>query len=148
MPDPMNLRCPSCNAVNRIPVEKIQQGLNPVCGRCKAPLPARKTMVVNDANFASEVEQSSLPVLVDMWAEWCGPCRMVGPVVDQLASEMAGKLRVAKLNVDENPQTASRFAIQSIPALLLFKGGQEIDRLIGAQSKGEILRRVSQALAA
>jgi thioredoxin 2 len=82
-----------------------------------------------------------------MWAPWCGPCRQVGPVVEQLALELAGRMRVAKLNVDENPATAARFQIQSIPALLMFKGGKEVDRIIGAQQKSEILRRVQRIIA-
>jgi len=86
-------------------------------------------------------------MLVDMWAPWCGPCRQVAPVVEQLAAELAGRMRVAKLNVDENPVTSARFQIQSIPALLVFKGGREVDRIVGAQPKSEILRRVERMIA-
>jgi thioredoxin 2 len=137
--------CSYCGATNRVPQEKLQAGLEPICGRCKKPLTARpKPVGVTDANFAEEVERSPLPVLVDMWAPWCGPCRQVGPVVEQLATEFAGRMRVAKLNVDENPVTAARFQIQSIPALLVFKGGREVDRIIGAQPKSEILRRLER----
>jgi len=82
-----------------------------------------------------------------MWAPWCGPCRQVAPVVEQLAAELAGRMRVAKLNVDENPVTSARFQIQSIPALLVFKGGREVDRIVGAQPKSEILRRVERMIA-
>jgi thioredoxin 2 len=142
------IRCVHCGASNRISAEKSQAGLRPICGRCKTPLTSRPALVeIGDKNFADEVERSPLPVMVDMWAPWCGPCRMVAPVVEELAAEFAGRLRVAKLNVDQNPVTASRFAIQSIPALLIFKGGREVDRLIGAQSKSEILRHVERAIA-
>ena len=142
------IRCGSCGATNRVPLEKLQSGLAPICGRCKTPLAARpEPVVVTDENFANEVERSPLPVLVDMWAPWCGPCRQVSPVVEELAVEFSGRLRVAKLNVDENPVTADRFQIRSIPALLVFKEGREIDRIIGAQPKSAILRRVEQLIA-
>jgi thioredoxin 2 len=133
--------------MNRVPPEKIQQGLEPVCGRCKAPLPVREPMTVTDATFATDIEQSPIPVLMDAWAAWCDPCRMLAPIVDQLAADMAGRVRVAKLNVDENPATAGRFAVRSIPTLLVLKAGKEVDRIVGVQPKAEIVRRVAQAIA-
>jgi thioredoxin 2 len=142
------MRCSYCGATNRVPQEKLQAGLQPICGRCKRPLTASpKVVEVTDANFADEVERSPLPVLVDMWAPWCGPCRQVGPVVEQLATEFAGRMRVVKLNVDDNPVIGARFQIQSIPALLVFKGGREVDRIIGAQPKSEILRHLERIIA-
>ena len=106
-----------------------------------------KPVTVTDATFAAEVERSPLPVLLDMWAPWCGPCRMVGPVVEELAKEMAGRVRVAKLNVDENPATAARFHVQSIPTLLVLKDGREIERIVGAQSKAAIVQRLQKVAA-
>ncbi|OLE26090.1 MAG: thioredoxin [Cyanobacteria bacterium 13_1_40CM_2_61_4] len=88
-----------------------------------------------------------MPVLVDAWAAWCGPCKMIAPVIDELAAEMAGRVRVAKLNVDENPMTASRYNLRSIPTLLLFKGGREADRIVGVHPKSEISRRLEQLIA-
>ena len=145
--EPQLMRCNYCGATNRVPQEKLQAGLEPICGRCKKPLNARpQLLAITDATFADEVERSLLPVLVDMWAPWCGPCRQVAPVVEQLATELAGRMRVAKLNVDENPMTSARFQIQSIPALLVFKDGREVDRIVGAQPKSEILRRVERMI--
>ncbi|MBV8550118.1 MAG: thioredoxin [Acidobacteriaceae bacterium] len=134
--------------MNRLPQEKLQQGLEPVCGRCKNPLPVDTSPItVTDATFADQVERSPVPILVDMWAPWCGPCRVISPIVEQLAAEMAGRVRVAKLNVDENPVTAGRFNIRGIPSLLLLKGGKEIERIVGVQPKAEIVRRVERAIA-
>jgi len=126
-----------------VPLQKVQGGLEPICGRCKSPLSiSTHPVIVTDATFAQEVERSPLPVLVDMWAEWCGPCRMIAPAIEQLAAELAGRVRVAKLNIDENPATPSRFGVRSIPTLLVFKDGREADRLVGAMPKQEILRRL------
>ena len=145
MSDIEMIRCPGCGAENRVPLAKIEQGRAPVCGRCKAPLPAGgKPVIVTDATFAAEVEQSPVPVVVDMWAPWCGPCRMIAPVIDELAGQMAGRVRFAKLNVDENPATASRFSVRSIPTLLVLKGGREVDRIVGVEPKSEIARRLAQ----
>jgi thioredoxin len=102
---------------------------------------------VTDATFTAEVERSPLPVLVDMWAPWCQPCRLIEPVIEQLATELAGRVRFAKLNIDENPATAARFNVRSIPTLLVLKGGQEIDRLIGVLPKTEIVRRLERVAA-
>ncbi|HOP85525.1 MAG TPA: thioredoxin [Syntrophorhabdaceae bacterium] len=100
---------------------------------------------VNDGNFLSEVLESSTPVLVDFWASWCGPCQMMGPVVDEVASQYEGKVKVLKLNVDENPQTSAKYGIRGIPTLILFNKGEVVDRLIGAQPKSsveELLKKV------
>lgn len=149
MAEPLLIRCSHCGATNRVPPEKLALGLQPVCSRCKSPLPIGedKPITVNDANFSTEVEGSPLPVLLDLWASWCGPCRMVAPVLEELAKEMAGRVRVAKLNVDENPATATRFQARSIPTLLVLKGGKEIERIVGAQPKTEIVRVLQRAMA-
>ena len=139
------IHCPSCGATNRVSPERLRRGIAPICGRCKAPLSAGSAhpVTVTDASFASDVERSPLPVLLDLWAAWCGPCLMLAPVIEQLAGELAGRVRVAKLNIDENPATASRFGVRSIPTLIVFKDGREVDRIVGAHPKAEILRRVS-----
>jgi thioredoxin len=142
------VRCPACGATNRVPQDRVAQGLAPICGRCKTQLPlSARPVTVTDASFATDVERSPLPVLVDAWAPWCGPCRTLAPAIDALAAEMAGQVRVAKLNVDDNPQTAARFNLRSIPTLLVFKGGREVDRMVGVQPKQEIARRLAQAIA-
>jgi len=139
--------CPACGATNRVPGDRLAQGLAPVCGKCRTPLPVAKPQPVTDASFAQDVERSPLPVLLDAWAPWCGPCHMIAPVVDQLATELAGRIRVVKLNVDENPRTAARFDLRSIPTLLVLKDGREVDRLVGVQPKREIARRLERVLA-
>ncbi|HEV8583329.1 MAG TPA: thioredoxin [Methylomirabilota bacterium] len=153
MADVELVRCPACDALNRMPRERLAGGLQAVCGKCKGPLPmsARAAdgtpVTVTDATFAAEVEQSALPVLLDVWAPWCGPCHMLAPTVEQLAAELTGRARVAKLNLDENPATANRFGVRSIPTLLVLRGGREVDRIVGVQPKSEIARRVERAIA-
>lgn len=144
--EPLLVACPACGATNRVPAERVAQGLAPVCGKCRVPLPVGKPQPVTDASFAQDVERSPLPVLLDAWAPWCGPCHMIAPVIDQLATELAGRVRVVKLNVDDNPRTAARFDLRSIPTLLVLRDGREVDRLVGVQPKQEIARRLERAL--
>jgi thioredoxin 2 len=146
--DSQLVKCSSCGATNRIASEGMPPGQEPVCGRCKNPLTAQDNhpLTVTDASFSADVEQSPLPVLVDFWAAWCPPCRMIAPVVEQLAGELAGRVRVAKLNSDENPVTASRFGVRSIPTLLIMKGGKEVDRMVGAQPKAAIMARLQAVI--
>jgi len=142
------IRCPRCESLNRVPPDKLAAGLEPLCGRCKAPLPVGdQPVTVTDATFAAEVEQSPLPVLLDLWAPWCQPCQLVAPVVEELAAALKGRVRVGKLNVDENPATAARFSVRSIPTLLVLRGGREVDRIVGVQPKSEIARRLERAIA-
>ena len=103
-------------------------------------------VAVTDASFETEVLQGDVPVVVDFWAEWCGPCKMVGPVLDELAAEYDGKIKVTKLNVDENPSTSAKFGVRSIPTIMFFKGGQLIDQVIGAKPKVELKKRFDAAL--
>jgi thioredoxin 2 len=148
MADDTMVRCPSCSAINRVPLERLGAGSKAVCGRCKTVLSTdARPVTVTDATFADVVERAAVPVLLDLWAPWCGPCRMVAPTLDTLAVEMAGRVRVAKLNVDDNPATANRFGVRSIPTLLVIKDGREVDRIVGVQSKAAIAARLQPFLA-
>jgi len=129
--------------------------MQPVCGKCGAKLPTvaangpeRKPQIVSDDSFVRDVVEASatVPVLVDAWAEWCGPCRMVAPVLDQLAAESGGRYKIAKLNVDENPRTSARFGIRSIPTMLIFKNGKLVDQIVGAVPKQAIAARLAAQL--
>ena len=148
--------CPLCGAKNRVDETRAEQ-LQPVCGRCGTRLDigsatgggataARggKPIEVTDDTFAREVlGAGATPVLVDCWAPWCGPCRAVAPVLDQLAVESGGRYVIAKLNTDENPGIAGRFRIDAIPTLLIFKSGQLVDRLVGLAPKEAIARKLA-----
>jgi thioredoxin len=143
--------CSNCGTKNRVDPRNAAQQIAR-CGKCQTPLdvskaeeaaPQTQPLIVTDSTFQREVlDSNSVPVLLDCWAPWCGPCRMVGPIMDQLAAESNGRYRIAKLNVDENPRTAAQFQIQSIPTMLIFKNGRLVDRLVGAQPKPAIMSRL------
>ena len=142
------VQCRNCGTKNRIPGSRIHD--KAVCARCRMPITAGASSpgVVNvtDSNFAREVLEHAGPVLVDFWAPWCGPCRMVSPVLEELAKEYSTRLKIAKLNVDENPSTASRYSIRSIPSMLFFKGGKAVHTLMGARLKEELQRHIRSLL--
>ena len=138
------LRCPSCRAKNRVSRERLGQA--PACSRCHVPLIPTGPVQVSDGDWPVEVDASPLPVLVDFWAPWCGPCRAMTPVLTQLAAETAGRLKVAKVNVDENPRAAARFSVQSIPTLVLLDQGQKREEIRGAVSKSALRARIDPHL--
>jgi thioredoxin 1 len=104
---------------------------------------SNSVVILNDSNFDQEVTKSAMPVVVDFWAEWCGPCKMIAPVLDEIAEEKAGQVKIAKVNVDENPALSSKFAIRAIPTLLLFKGGEVREQVMGVQSKKALLDKIN-----
>lgn len=136
------IRCRSCGTRNRIPVARLQD--SPRCGRCKKPFPpipvTSRPVMVTDRTFADEVIASHLPVLLDCWAAWCAPCGAMSPVLEDLARAYAGRLKIAKLNVDQNPMTASRYSVMSLPMLLFFRDGKVVDSAAGALPRQEIER--------
>lgn len=103
------------------------------------------TVKVDNANFKSEVLESSQPVVVDFWAEWCGPCKMIGPSLEEIANELEGKVKIAKLNIDENPELAAKFGVRSIPTLAVFKGGEVVDIAVGAKPKSALSAWINSA---
>lgn len=144
------LRCRSCGTKNRIPRQKTGQTAK--CGKCGEKMDTRSLLVetpvtVADHDFTEQVINSPLPVLLDCWAPWCGPCKMVGPILEDLALQWKGRVRVGKLNVDENPQISSRFQIRSIPTLLIFDYGKLQETLVGALPKQQIVQAMTPFLA-
>lgn len=143
------IRCRQCGTRNRIPVAKLQEG--PRCGRCKKPFPAipvnRRPVMVTDRTFADEVIASPLPVMLECWAAWCSACAAITPVLNDLAMSYAGRLKIARLNVDQNPATASRYSVMSLPMLLFFRDGKVVDSAAGALPRLEIERFLYRFLA-
>jgi thioredoxin 2 len=137
--------CPQCHALVRVPADR--SGEHPKCPRCKAELLAGKPVALDSAGFTTYVERTSLPVLVDFWAPWCGPCRMMAPVLDRTAQERAATVQVAKINTDEQQELAARFNIRSIPTLILFRDGREVSRQSGAVDGGALARWLDSSLA-
>ncbi len=140
------ITCPSCGVKNRVPVDKMNLG--PRCGRCKTPLAVSAPsgpVTLTDANF-DQMISSSRAALVDCWAPWCGPCKMIGPTIEELSKEFGSRALVGKLNVDENPSVAQRFQIRSIPTLLFFKNGQLSDTIVGAVPAQQIRAKLASIL--
>ena len=136
------IRCPGCGRRNRVPAAAAG---TPRCGSCRQPLPWITD--AGDATFAEVVERAAVPVLVDFWAPWCGPCRMVSPALAQLAGEKPGQIKLVKINVDESPRLQQRFGIQSIPTLMVFRGGHIVARQTGAAPAPALRDWLDQALA-
>ena len=135
-PASIHVPCPACGATNRVPAARL--GEDPVCGRCGAELLSGQPVELTDADFDRVTQASGLPVVVDFWAPWCGPCRQMAPQFAQAAAQLKGRALFVKVNSDDNPRTSARFGIRSIPTMVKLSGGRELDRVSGARPAAQI----------
>ncbi len=140
MTDPLHIVCPACTAVNRIPADKLSA--NPKCGKCHQALFTGHPVELDSASFQQHISRNAIPVVVDFWAPWCGPCKMMAPAFEQAATELAPAVRLAKLNTEVEQQLGANLGIRSIPTMIVFKNGQEVARQPGAMGAADIVRWV------
>jgi thioredoxin 2 len=136
--------CPRCHSVVRIPATRL--GERPACPKCKSAVLSGEPVALDRLSFGPHTERSDLPILVDFWAPWCGPCRMMAPVLDRAAADLSSQIRVGKVNTDEQPELGGRFGIRSIPTLILFRHGRELARQSGAMDLGSLKRWLAGAI--
>ncbi len=144
MTQAIHIVCPHCDAINRVPEDKLDQ--KPTCGKCKKPLFTGHPVELTDRNFARHIEKNGLPVVVDFWAPWCGPCKMMAPHFESAAAQLEPRVRLAKLNTEQAQQTAARFGIRSIPTLAVFKNGREVARQAGAMDARSLINWIQSQL--
>jgi len=137
-----NISCPTCQSTNRLPSNRLKD--NPKCGKCKSALFIGKSQKLTSANVAVVLNHNEIPVVVDCWAPWCGPCKSFSPIFEKTAKELEPQFRFVKLNTEEQTQVATRWQIRSIPTLILFRGGKEIARISGALSQSQLKQWLSE----
>ncbi len=142
--DSVLVACPECHALVRVPEDRL--GDEPTCARCKSPVVPGVPVTLDSQSFDTHTTRSGLPVLVDFWAPWCGPCRAMAPVLDRVADERRTQLQVGKLNTDQSPEIAGRLGIRSIPTLILYRDGKELARRSGSSDSGSLAQWLDSAL--
>lgn len=145
MSPPLHVACPHCNTTNRVAAERV--GQEPTCGQCKRALLPPEPVALTRANFDRQVAVSDVPIVVDFWAPWCGPCRMMAPAFEETAARVAPNVRLAKLDTEAEPEIAGRFGIRSIPTLIAFRGGREVARQSGALGVPQLLQWIEAHVA-